>query len=1238
MVMVEDGLFTASPESEPKSPISDDVTLSINLSTNEANDTIPEIISPQSVVSSEASYPYNVMSNSSLSGKSNVSSVKSGNQSDEVPYELSALSYTRSTPPPRFNFRKRRSRGTSKDSPIVKELAQASDTNDNPPAKLAKVESSSESTETEQTDVNSKESQTDAKVIIEDGLPENMDPEDTVIRVAISRSRSEPSLSPSEKHVTFLSRDSYMSEEEENQTTPITSPAKKRLSRTRRPFASKRPIDANKITDSLKLLRIRFGIEAPQEPDIKIEEGTEERNEDESTEKDEKKDPMNKKPKGKRLAGRIKESFLSHVRDSPMRSRKLKTASRNVLETEPEVPLDDTERTVSEDNYSTMALKGSPTPTRASTSQEKEDKTTADKPKESDSPPMHKKPFFTFGLWSKKKQKAHHIDDPKDASSDPIELPEFMPPKPIQQTYFQTLGRMGKMSPAITNISTKYQLFSSDPAVNKVPISQTESPASESTLQSKLDSSLFITTFQGFAETERMKRERMDSEVSQKSAPLHFSVASTDVSQPVTSASSDSQQGGDTTSPENRATSPREGTASCSPDLLKHASVMKEGEETSKNEQDDASCPTLQATSAYYAPNEGDQYRPKVKRTTKSTNVALNENVNFYENKKPNKRKKKNVTKSKGFGHQLRKIFSPNKKSTSDDGFEGDNSSSGEENEPCIEEYRKEAEEKRSKLLAVSEPIASDIVKEAQSQESTGHSKSALALQNVSSPVIKNTDEQVACDSQEVCDDVACNSSQNNSNHDEQADTMLSLQNEVLKALAKSKELFKDDLPQELQNISIENLAPCIRRKDRTARAVHLSGSSAESGIREISSVNAVSYEDDKANLNFPKRNPSSDEMEIDNPDIPESTSINTTKVVSEKGPRRVVPTKISRRVVPTKVSQFDSMQVDVKNDENDNVFKDTEMSKSNGPLQEIKGNQKDMADNDFNPTVAMMYNVQEPSTKIYDPYSSLNQFYKDQKKDDNMDVIEHTPDKKSRRGTEKMDTDYIEILNQEKYEKLMDFTSDEGDKENMSGSSPAIKKNKWSRWNSAPPNEMMKSKSNEPKKFDRYMSANLDINDSSLDKWDLMKVVLADAENIYFREFGTSNLSTPSPSQTSQDRAKRPFNYDESLSAGSCSSTDSAPETEACREDKEKYMEDGNRVLAKLSKGLSESSDSQNSQNIRVRGDRSGHEGEGSQKRKQDEVDTPTKHAVSSKVRLSAPGSSGGPPKPKRVLTQHLQ
>ncbi len=1245
-VVVEDGSFTASPGTELKSPISDDVTLSINLSTNEANDTSPHIISPQSVVSSEASYPYNVMSSSSLGGNSNVSSVKSGNQSDDVPYELSALSYARSTPPPRLNFRKRRSRGTPKDSPIVKEFV--SDTNENPPAKLAKVESDLESEETQQNDVNTKESQTDAMVIIEDGLPENLDPEDTVIKVALSRSRSEPSLSPSEKHVTFMARDSYMSEEDENQTTPITSPAKKRLSRTRRPFASKRPIDANKITDSLKLLRLRFGIDAPLEPNLEIDEETEERNENESGETEEKKE--NKKPKGKRLAGRIKESFLSHVRDSPMRSRKLKTASHSILDAEAEVSLDDVEKSASDDNYSTMALKGSPTPTRASVSQEKDVKSPAKKPKEHDSPVMHKKPFFTFGLWNKKKQKTENIDEAKDSSSDRTELPEFIPPKPVQQTYFQTLGRMGKMSPAIANISTKYHLYSSDSAVNRMHTSLVEGPVAEKNLQSKLDSSLFITTFQGYAETERMKRERIGSDASQKSAPLHFSVATTDVSQPVTSASSDSQHEGEAVSPENKETTPREGTASCSPDLLKHSSVLSKEEDVSHTEQEDVSCPILEVSSAFYAPHEGDQNKPKVKRTTKSTNVALNEDVKFDEKKKPNKKKKK-LSKSKGIGHQLRKIFTPHKKSASDEGFEGDNSSS-DEDESYVNEYKIKAEEKRSKLLAISEPIASNIVKEVQSPDSTGISKSAVVLQSVSSPVIDNSDEQVtrdpqevepdskemASDSQEVAhnsqdvtadldsnevahdvqevpDEVGCNSSQNNSNHDDQADAMLSLQNEVLKALEKSKEIFKDDLPQELQNISIENLAPCIRRKDRSTRVVHLSGSSGDSGVPEINRVKAVLYEDDRANLNFPKRKPLLDEMEIDPSDIPEST--NTTK-----GPRRVIPTKIGRRVVPTQVPRFDSMQVDVKDEENDDVFEGN--SKSNEPLQEIQGNRKAMNNDEFNPTVAMTYNVCEAPTKIYDPYSSLDKFYKDQKKVDNMDVVEQTPEKKKKgKETEKMDTDHIEILNQEKYEKLMEFSDGEGDKENMSQGSSANKKNKWSRSNSAPPNEMMKSANCEPKKFDRYLSANLDINDSSLDKWDLMKSILEDAENIYFREFGTSNLTTPSPSQTSQDRAMRPFNYDESLSVGSCSSTDSASETEACAGVHQKYTEDGNRVIAKLSRGLSGSSDSQS---------------EGCHKRKQDEVDTPTKHGVSSKVRVSASESSGGPPKPKRVLTPHLQ
>ena len=137
--------------------------------------------------------------------------------------------------------------------------------------------------------------------------------------------------------------------------------------------------------------------------------------------------------------------------------------------------------------------------------------------------------------------------------------------------------------------------------------------------------------------------------------------------------------------------------------------------------------------------------------------------------------------------------------------------------------------------------------------------------------------------------------------------------------------------------------------------------------------------------------------------------------------------------------------------------------------------------------------------------------------------------------GEQKLDSMEMDVTNVLDNSKIQSA----GNEENKENELVMKNKSRWTRHNSAPAQVGEKFSS-----FPRFGTSSLDFNDSSLDKWDMMKLILEETQAIYLSEFGNLDLESPRPIPISDQHAQRPFDYDESFSAGSSASTASASET----------------------------------------------------------------------------------------------
>ena len=1030
-----------------------------------------DIASPESSCSLELGKP-SVLSSSSLS--SGPLSVRSENASDDVPYELSALSQTRHTPPPRFtqfNFRKRRSRGTPKNSPKVnmlsiKEVARRKQ-DEKPPKKVAKLvgtddaDGELENTKDDLTSMEmaSTEAQTDAE-FVEDEETVNLMPQNIIIK-AFARSKSEPCLTASKKSVSFVTRDNYISDgEEANEiTTPISEGAKKRMSRAKKRFSSKGMIDASKITDSLKLLRVRLGLD----PDGTNAEGIEAvgvlNNE------------IEVKTKHKTLTT-IKNKLIRKIASSPVRSNKSAESDRPVTALS-NVNIGDTGIKVTEDNCSTTALRGSPLSTRSSSIQEVEEagasskatslplnipttttETTVHSAKQChDAPTVHK--FFNFSLGRRKTQKnkvevVRSSDEQEEQITTVNDLSKItnMP----QESYFQTLDNMGKMSPAIRNIGNKYKLF---PKIRRVVVPK--DPETQ-----------FQTTFD-----KGNRQESIGIEEDPEKNDLLPVQSDFDVS---VKRSEDFNQGNNE-------------------------------EYTAKEE-----VPSL------YAPNEGDQNKPLIKRTKKSTNVAID--TKELEVRKPNAKKpssqKKQLKKTRSITQRLRRIWSSRDKVTKSEHrllIDENKSSESVGDELDGSQEKDGSQRRRDKLTTHSDTSTVQMNKSEKHPPGDGMvtSQSAGAL---AYPVSAESSTSLS-DEDNHLKALGIESPRNiNQNCDNsQLDAIFRLQNFV-----HSFTQSENDVSGNAGCVPPQNVEPQIKRKEMSSKTVQLSTSSSTSATEPC-------VESEDANLEFPIPNYEKDK---------EARKVEDIKmdVVEQEGGRIVTISgdgkdRKPRRVQPTRVlMQHESMQTDPE-DEHDDVF-ETETPKDD------EGSGK-TAVSDPASTIVMHCQIMHQNEEIFHPYDRSLDFLEAKKNimEDQMNNILKEP--RFQYGEQKLDSMEMDVTNVLDNNKIQSA----GNEENKENELVMKNKSRWTRHNSAPAQVGKKISS-----FPRFGTSSLDFNDSSLDKWDMMKLILEETQAIYLSEFGNLDLESPRPIPISDQQAQRPFDYDESFSAGSSASTASASET----------------------------------------------------------------------------------------------
>ena len=237
-----------------------------------------------------------------------------------------------------------------------------------------------------------------------------------------------------------------------------------------------------------------------------------------------------------------------------------------------------------------------------------------------------------------------------------------------------------------------------------------------------------------------------------------------------------------------------------------------------------------------------------------------------------------------------------------------------------------------------------------------------------------------------------------------------------------------------------------------------------------------------------------------------------------DRKPRRVKPTRI--------LMQHESMQTDPE-DEHDDVFE-------NETLKDDEGSGK-TAVSDPTSTIVMHCQIMHQNEEIFHPHDGVFDFLEAKKNVMESQENNVLKDPRFQYGEQKLDPMEIDVTNVLDNNKVQS-TGNEENKENE-----LVMKNKarWTRHNSAPVQVGKKFSS-----FPRFGTSPLDFNDSSLDKWDMMKLILEETQAIYLSEFGNLDLESPRPIPISDQQAQRPFDYDESFSAGSSASTASALET----------------------------------------------------------------------------------------------
>ena len=1026
-----------------------------------------DIASPESSCSLELGKP-SILSSSSLS--SGPLSVRSENASDDVPYELSALSQTRHTPPPRFtqfNFRKRRSRGTPKNSPKVnmlsiKEVARKQQ-DEKQPKKVAKLvgtddadgEVGNKRDDLVSMEMASTETQTDAE-FVEGKETVNLMPQNIIFK-AFARSISEPCLATSKKSVSFVTRDNYISDGEEanEMSTPISEGAKKRMSRAKKRFSSKGMIDASKITDSLKLLRVRLGLD----PDGTNAEGVEAvgvlNNE------------VEVKTKHKTLTT-IKNKLIRKIASSPVRSNKSAESDRPVTALS-NVNIGDTGIKVTEDNCSTTALRGSPLSTRSSSIQEVEEagasskstshalniptpttETVASTAKQChDVPTVHK--FFNFTLGRRKIPKNKvEVTGSNDEQDEPVTTVNNLSniTNLPQESYFETLDNMGKMSPAIRNIGNKYKLF---PKTRRVVAPDDQ----ETQLQNTFD------------------KDR-----------IH-------------------ESGGIEETPEKDALLP----------------VQSDGVSVERSQDMDEEYEAKEEMPSTYAPNEGDQKKPLIKRTKKSTNVAID--TKELEVRKPNAKKpssqKKPLKKTKSITQRLRRIWSSRDKVTkSEHRLLIDENKSSESVGDAVDESQEkgESQDRRVKLTTHSDTNTVQMNKSEKHPSGNGmaSSQSAGALAYPVSAESSTSEEENHLNA------LGIESPRNiNQNCDtSQRDAIFRLQNFVHSFTQSENDVFSNAGCTPRQNVQ-----PQIRRKAMSSKTVQLSTSSSTSATEPC-------LESEDANIEFPIPNYENDK---------EARKVDDIKmdVVEQEGERKFSMSgdgkdRKPRRVQPTRVlMQHETMQTDPIEDENDEVF-EADTPKGN------KGSDKS-ATLDPTSTIVMHCQVMHQNGDIFHPNDKSLDFL--EAKNNIMEGQKNNILKEPRFQYREQKLDSVEMdVTTVPNNKILSNGKEEN-KENELNESVIKNRARWTRHNSAPVQVEKKLSS-----FPRFGTSPLDFNDSSLDKWDMMKLILEETQAIYLSEFGNLDLESPRLIPIGDQQAQRPFDYDESFSAGSSASTASASET----------------------------------------------------------------------------------------------
>ena len=1025
-----------------------------------------DIASPESSCSLELGKP-SMLSSSSLS--SGPLSVRSENASDDVPYELSALSQTRHTPPPRFtqfNFRKRRSRGTPKNSPKVNMLSIKEVTkrkqDEKPPKKVAKLvgtddadgEVGNTKDDLATMEMASTEAQTDAE-FVQDEETVNLMPKNIIIK-AFARSKSEPCLTTSKKSVSFVTRDNYISDGEEanEMTTPISEGAKKRMSRAKRRFSSKGMIDASKITDSLKLLRVRLGLD----PDGTNAEGIEAigvlNNE------------IEVKTKHKTLTT-IKNKLIRKIASSPVRSNKSAESDRPVTALS-NVNIGDTGIKVTEDNCSTTALRGSPLSTRSSSIQEVEEAGASNKSTSHplniptitpetlvstakqchDVPTVHK--FFSFSLGRRKTQKnkvevTRSSDEQEEQVTTVNDLSKItnLP----QESYFQTLDNMGKMSPAIRNIGNKYKLF---PKIRRVVAPADQETQFQNTFD-KCNRQEIIGVDEGPEKTV-LRPVKSDFDVSVEKSDLNQGI----------------------------------------------------NDEYAAEEE----MPSV------YAPNEGDQNKPLIKRTKKSTNVAID--TKELDVRKPNAKKlssqKKPLKKTRSITQRLRRIWSSREKVTKSEHrllIDG-NKSTDSVGDVLDESQEKDgSQDRRDKLTTHSDTSTAQTNKSEKHPTGEGMvtSQSAGALSYPVSAESSTSDEDNHLKALGIESPRNINQNCDNS----QMDAIFRLQNFV-----HSFTQSENDVSSNAGCISPQNVEPQIKRKEMFSKTVQVSTSSSTSATEPY-------LEGEDANLEFPipnyEKQKEAKKVEDIKMDVVEQEGEIKVTVSGDRKPRRVQPTRV--------LMQHESMQTDPVEDENDDVF-EAETPKGD----EVSGK---TAVSDPASTVVMHCQVIHQNEEKFHPYDRSLNFLETKKKSmegQKNNILKEPRFQYGEQQLDSMDIDVTNVLDNNKVQSA-------GNEENKENELIIKNRARWTRHNSAPLQVEKKFSS-----FPRFGTSPLDFNDSSLDKWDMMKLILEETQAIYLSEFGNLDLESPRPIPIGDQQTQRPFDYDESFSAGSSVSTTSALET----------------------------------------------------------------------------------------------